>query len=527
MAKQIQLANTFIGIEFGSTRIKVVLIDQYNRPLANGEFSWENKLVDQLWTYDLDLVWKGVQEAYQSMKAMLLQKYEVVLSHVGGIGFSAMMHGYLPFDDADNLLVPFRTWRNTNTSVAAEELTQLFQFNIPLRWSIAHLYQAIKNEEDHISHISFMTTLAGYVHWQLTGKKVLGIGDASGMFPVDPIELTYNERNMRQFNQLLDENEINVTIEELLPEILLAGEDAGILTEQGALLLDPSGELEAGIPICPPEGDAGTGMVATNSIMEQTGNVSAGTSVFSMIVLEKPLAHYYDEIDVVNTPDGKAVAMVHCNNFTSDINDWINLFYETFTLLGQKVDKDQLFTSLFEKALDADESIGDLVHCSYYSGEPITGLEEGRPLFVRMPDSKLNIANFMRSQINAALATLKIGMDILIDKERVSIENIYGHGGFFKTENVGQQLLADALDTPITLQSNAGEGGAWGMAILAAYRVNGKALTLEQFMSQHVFAEVNVKIKYPSEKGIQIFEAYLNKFKKVLDIERAAVNLLQ
>src|SRR5690625_472253 len=415
-----------------------------------------------------------------------------------------MMHGYLPFDSSGNQLADFRTWRNTTTEKAAEELTSLFQFNIPQRWSIAHLYQTILNEEEHVKDIDFLTTLSGYVHWKLTGKQVLGVGEASGMFPIDSDTGNYHQQMMEKFNHLIQKYHYNWTLADLLPEVKTAGVQAGTLTKEGAKLLDPTGTLQDGIIVCPPEGDAGTGMVATNSIQEHTGNVSAGTSIFSMIVLEKDLSNYYTEIDMVTTPTGKPVAMVHCNNFTSDINAWANMFIELSEAIGKKVDAGELFPILFNKAMEADKDVGNLVSVSYYSGEPITGFEEGRPLFARMPDSKLTLANFMRTQIYASLATLKIGMDILTNEEKVQIDYILGHGGFFKTENVGQQIMADAFNVPVSVMETAGEGGPWGMAILAAYMIERKEeQPLEAYLEQTIFAEEETKTATPAEKGMK------------------------
>lgn len=522
---ELELEKTFLGIELGSTRIKAVLIDSNHIPLANGEFAWENRFENGMWTYCLDDVWSGLQSAYQELFNDIKEKYGVSLTKVGSIGFSAMMHGYLPFDSEGKQLAPFRTWRNTTTNKAAEALSSLFQFNIPLRWSVAHLYQAILDEEEHVKDISFLTTLAGYVHWKLTGKKVLGVGDAAGMFPIDPETTTYDNKLVEKFNALTENHHFNWTLKSVFPEVLEAGANAGYLTEEGVKLLDPTGLLESGVPLCPPEGDAGTGMVATNSVAEHTGNVSAGTSIFSMTVLDKPLGNYYSEIDIVTTPDGKPVAMVHCNNFTSDINAWMNMFKEVYEVIGTEVDMGELFTLLFKKAMDADDDVGGLVNCNYYSGEPITDFEEGRPLFVRMPDSKLTLANFMKTHIYSALATLKIGMDILTTEEKVKIDYILGHGGFFKTENVGQQLMADALLTPVSLMENAGEGGAWGMALLAAYSSNNDGRTLEEYLNEVVFAKEEIITLKPSEKGVESFTEYMERYKAVLKVEKAAVNV--
>src|SRR5690625_2592838 len=502
--KTIKLEKTALGIELGSTRIKAVLIDPDHTVIASGEHEWENRLEDGIWTYDLDDVWTGLQAAYRQVAEEVQQKFNIQLTTVGSMGFSAMMHGYLPFDSEGNQLTEFRTWRNTTTEKAAEELSTLFKFNIPQRWSIAHLYQAILNEEEHVGKIDLFTTLAGYVHWKLTGEKVLGVGEASGMFPINDETGNYDDQMLEQFNDLMKNYNYNWTLKDILPTVETAGVNAGTLTAEGAKLLDPTGTLQAGIPLCPPEGDAGTGMVATNSVAEHTGNVSAGTSIFAMIVLEKSLSDYYKEIDMVTTPTGKPVAMVHCNNFTSDINAWVGLFAELSEALGTKVDMEELFTVLFQQAMDADPDVGGLINCNYYSGEPITGFEEGRPLLVRMPDSKLTLPNFMRTQIYSALATLEIGMDILTTEEKVQIDYILGHGGFFKTENVGQQIMADALQVPVSVMNTAGEGGPWGMALLAAYSVNKKEeQPLEAYLEQTIFAEEETKTATPAEKGMK------------------------
>src|SRR5699024_6325282 len=441
---------------------------------------------------------------------------------------SAMMHGYLPFDADGNLLTHFRTWRNTNTKEAAKELTKLFEYNIPLRWSVAHLYQAILNQEEHVKNVNFLTTLSGYVHWKLTGEKAIGNGDASGMFPVDPDIDNYDKSMMKQFDELTASYDYNWSLKDILPKIYSAGSCAGILTERGSKLLDPEGDLRSGIPFCPPEGDAGTGMVATNSITERTGNVSAGTSVFSMIVLDKPLTDYYAEIDIVNTPDGKPVAMVHCNNFTSDINDWSSLFAELIETMGMKVNMSNLFNILFEKAMEADDDVGKLINCNYNSGEPITGFDAGRPLFVRMPDSRLTLSNFMRTHIYSALATLELGMEILTINEKVHVDYILGHGGFFKTDKVGQQLMADALKIPITIMNTAEEGGPWGAELLAAYHLNhNKEEFLDDYLKKKVFNKVETKTLQPSAEGIQSFTSFMNNYKSMLEIERTAINILQ
>lgn len=525
--KKFEQKNTFLGIEFGSTRIKAVLIDRDFTQLASGSYDWENRLEKGIWTYSDKDIWEGLQEAYRKLSEQVKEKTGDYLHTVGSIGFSAMMHGYLPFDKTGKQLVPFRTWRNTSTETAAEQLTSVFKFNIPQRWSIAHLYQAILDEEEHVKEIDFLTTLSGYIHWKLTGEKVLGIGEASGMFPIDHTTNDYDSRMVDQFNNMVNGYNYDWSLKNILPKVLNAGEISGILTEEGARLLDPKGELQPGIPLCPPEGDAGTGMVATNSVAERTGNVSAGTSIFSMIVLDEKLSNYYKEIDIVTTPSGKPVAMVHCNNFTSDINAWAGLFSELIKDIGVEMTTEELFTTLFTKAMQADVDCGGIVSCNYYSGEPITGFEEGRPLMVRMPDSKLSLANFMRAQIFSALATLKMGMDILTEEENVKVDYLLGHGGFFKTEDVGQQIMADAIKAPVSVMKTAGEGGPWGMAVLAAYAVEKKAEeTLEQFLETIVFANETIKTLLPSQEGVESFTSFMEKYKRVLEVERTAVDSL-
>lgn len=521
-------SKTALGIEFGSTRIKAVLIDSDHAPIASGEYDWENRLEDGLWTYEVEEIWSGLQKAYTELSGQIKDKYDVTLSTIGSIGFSGMMHGYLAFDEKEELLVPFRTWRNTNTGKAVNELTELFQFNIPYRWSIAHLYQAILDKEEHLQKVDYVTTLAGYVHWKLTGEKTIGVGEASGMFPIDSQTGNYDEEKMSQFDKRVHAKGFTKKLNELFPKVLSAGEIAGTLTKNGALFIDPSGALEAGIPLAPPEGDAGTGMVATNAVVERTGNVSAGTSIFSMFVLENDLSDYYEEIDMVTTPTGKPVAMVHCNNFTTDINAWANLFKEVAVTFGAEVDRETLFTALFNKALEADPDGGKLVGCNYYSGEPITGFKEGRPLFIQMPDSRLNLANFMRTQIYSALATLKIGTDILTHKENVTVDFLLGHGGFFKTKDVGQQLMADAIEVPVSVMDMAGEGGPWGMAVLAAFMINKKeGQTLEDYLNKNVFNSGKPYTILPTEKGTKQFRSFMERFHAMLEVEKVAVEKLR
>ncbi|MBQ4189728.1 MAG: FGGY-family carbohydrate kinase, partial [Bacteroidales bacterium] len=485
----IEAGRAILGIEFGSTRIKAVLVDEANVPIAQGSHEWENQLVNGLWTYTTESIWFGLQSCYADLRANVLKKYEVEIEHLAAIGISAMMHGYMAFDKTNKIQVPFRTWRNTNTGAAAAELSSLFKFNIPLRWSISHLYQCILDEEPHVPEITFLTTLAGYVHWKLTGEKVLGIGDASGMIPVDPKTKTYSAEMVSKFNALIAPKKYKWKLEDILPKVLVAGQNAGYLTEEGVRRLDITGHLQPGVPFCPPEGDAGTGMVATNAVKPRTGNVSAGTSSFSMIVLEKDLAKPHEVIDIVTTPDGSPVAMVHCNNCTSDLNAWVGIFKEFQELLGVPVDMGKLFGTLYNNAMTGDTDCGGLVSYNFISGEPVVGLAEGRPMLVRHALDKFNLANFMRANLYASVAVLKVGNDILFNEENVKVDRITGHGGLFKTKGVGQRVLAAALDSPISVMETAGEGGAWGMALLAAFLVNNAAKrNLPDYLEDVVFA---------------------------------------
>ena len=520
----IESGKAILGIEFGSTRIKAVLIDQDNKPIAQGSHTWENALVDGLWTYSIDDIWSGLQDCYSNLLKNVSNLYGIEIEQLAAIGVSAMMHGYMAFDAQEQILVPFRTWRNTNTGPAAAELSELFNFNIPLRWSISHLYQAILNGESHVPDIKFLTTLAGYIHWQLTGRKVLGIGDASGMLPIDPATKNYDTTMVDKFGQLIAPRNLPWTLADILPQVVSAGEDAGTLTDKGARRLDVSGHLKGGIPVCPPEGDAGTGMVATNSVRQRTGNVSAGTSSFSMIVLEKNLSKPYESIDIVTTPDGSPVAMVHCNNCTSEINAWANIFKEYQELMGFEVDMNQIFTNLFKVALDGDADCGGLLSYNYVSGEPVAGFADGRPLFVRAANDKFTLANFMRTQLYAAVGVLKMGNDILFKDEKVNVDRITGHGGYFTTKGVGQRVLAAALNSPISVMETADEGGAWGIALLASYLVNKTdGQTLDRFLDEVVFAgNTGTEVK-PTAEEVAGFEAYINQYKKGLAIEKAAV----
>lgn len=525
--ERIESGKAVLGIEFGSTRIKAVLVDETHQPIASGAHDWENQLVDGIWTYSLDMIWDGLRDCYRKMTQDVQNKYGVAVTKLGAIGFSGMMHGYMPFDGKGELLVPFRTWRNTITGEAAAALTKEFSFNIPQRWSIAHLYQAILNGEEHVDKIAYFTTLAGYIHWKLTGEKVLGVGEASGMFPIDAKTRDYNRKMLAQFDALPAVGKYTWKLEEILPKVLVAGENAGTLTEEGAKLLDPSGRLEAGIPLCPPEGDAGTGMVATNSVAVRTGNVSAGTSVFAMVVLEEDLKAVHEELDMVTTPSGDTVAMVHCNNCTSDLNAWVGLFREFAENFGINVDMNELFGKLYNKALDGDKDCGGLLAYNYFSGEPVTGTNEGRPLFVRKPDAHFNLANFMRTHLYASLATLKIGLDILLKEEKVKVDRIYGHGGLFKTKGVGQGILAAAMDAPVAVMETAGEGGPWGMALLASYMLQkADGESLEQYLSEKVFGGESGSVMEPDPADVAGFDAYIKAYKAALATEKEAVRTM-
>lgn len=514
-----------LGIEFGSTRIKAVLIDEDNKPIAQGSHEWENQLVDGLWTYSIEAIWYGLQDCYADLRKNVLKEYDVEIESLAAIGISAMMHGYMAFNKEQEILVPFRTWRNTNTGEAAAKLSELFHYNIPLRWSISHLYQAILNGEKHVKDIDFQTTLAGYIHWQLTGEKVLGVGDASGMIPVDPATKSYDATMVEKFDKLIKPYGFSWKLLDILPKSINAGDYAGKLTAEGAAKLDVSGHLKAGIPLCPPEGDAGTGMVATNAVKQRTGNVSAGTSSFSMIVLEKDLSKPYEMIDMVTTPDGSLVAMVHCNNCTSDLNGWVGLFREYQELLGVPVDMNVVFGKLFGAADKGDPDCGGLMSFNYISGEPVTGFADGRPLFVRSANDKFNLSNFMRSILYATVAVLKFGNDILLKEEHVKVDRITGHGGLFKVKGVGQRVLAAALDSPISVMETAGEGGAWGIALLASYMVNKGDLTLADYLDYKVFAGATGEEVTPSPADVEGFNKYLETYKACLGIEKAAVEL--
>ena len=525
--KIISEGQAVLGIEFGSTRIKAVLIGDDNAPIAQGAHDWENRLENGIWTYSLTDIWDGLKDCYEQLSAEVKEKYDEELTSLKAIGFSAMMHGYMAFDEKGELLVPFRTWRNTITGQASSELTKLFDYHIPQRWSIAHLYQAILNGEEHVDKITHFTTLAGYVHWKLTGEKILGVGEASGMFPIDLSTKQFNTAMIEKFDKAVEKKGYPWKLADILPRVTVAGEAAGKLTEEGARLLDPSGKLKAGIPLCPPEGDAGTGMAATNSIAVRTGNVSAGTSTFGMVVLEKELSKVYDEIDLVTTPCGDLVAMAHCNNCTSDLNAWVGLFKEFCQAMGIEADMGKLFGTLYNKALEGDDDCGGLLAYNYFSGEHITGFDEGRPLFVRRPDSKFNLANFMRVHLFTSLSVLKTGLDILIKQENVKIDRIYGHGGLFKTKGVGQGILAAAINAPVSVMETAGEGGAWGIALLASYMVNKKSgESLESFLVDQVFhGDLGTQME-PKASDVEGFNKYLERYTKGFAIEHAAVESL-
>ncbi|HEY5879800.1 MAG TPA: FGGY-family carbohydrate kinase [Nakamurella sp.] len=522
--RAIAVGRTALGIELGSTRIKAVLIGEDHEPLAVGSHGWENQFVDRRWTYSLESVWAGLADCYASLAADVRQRHGVELSTVGALGVSAMMHGYLAFDADGQLLAPFRTWRNTNTGPAVERLSPLFGHNIPHRWSIAHLYQAILDDEDHVGRIAHLTTLAGYVHWQLTGERVLGIGDASGMFPIDITTGGYDATMLDKFDDLTAGHGFTVGLTDLLPTIRRAGDPAGTLTDAGARLLDPSGTLQSGAPLCPPEGDAGTGMVATNSVAPRTGNVSAGTSIFAMVVLEGELTAVHHELDLVTTPAGDLVAMAHCNNGASELDAWAGLFAEFAAAAGTPIDTSTVFRTLFRSALDGAADGGGLMAFNYLSGEPVTGLDEGRPLFLRSPDSTFDLATFMRTQLYAALATLRIGMDVLTKDEGVRLDTMFAHGGLFATKGVAQRFLAAAIDTPVSVGATASEGGPWGMALLAAYLTrHAPEQSLADYLATQVFAGAELDEIKPDPADVAGFDAFTKRYLEALPVQRAAV----
>lgn len=522
----IESGKSILGIEFGSTRIKAVLIDEKGAVLASGGHGWENRFENGVWTYTLDDIWGGLQDCYQDLLKDVKEKYDTTITSLASIGFSAMMHGYLAFDKDGELLVPFRTWRNTITEEASVKLTEAFSYNIPQRWSISHLYQAILNKEEHVKDVDFFTTLAGYVHWKLSGEKVLGVGDASGMFPIDTTKGDYDQKMIAKFDELVAGEGFAWKLSEILPKSLPAGADAGVLTKEGAKLLDVSGALQAGAKMCPPEGDAGTGMVATNSVSVRTGNISAGTSVFAMVVLEKELSKVYPQIDLVTTPDGALVGMVHCNNCTSEINAWVNLFAEFAKASGNEMDMNTLFTMLYGKAMEGDPDCGGLLSYNYFSGEPVTGFDKDAITFVRSQEAKFTLANVMRMHLYSALAALKSGMDLMIKEEGVKVDEMLGHGGYFKTKGVGQQIAADAINAPVSVMETAGEGGAWGIAVLAAYLVlkeNGE--TLPDYLNNKIFAGQKGSKLEPIPENVKGFEKFMEQYMKGLAMEKEATAL--
>ena len=523
-AEKIRAGKTSLGIEFGSTRIKAVLIDDTYTTIAAGDYGWASHLEDGLWSYSQEEIWTGLQTAYAALAEDAENAYGEKLTRVGRIGFSAMMHGYLAFGKDGELLVPFRTWQNTNTSEAHEKLSELFQYNIPERWSIAHLYQAVLNNEEHIGKVDFFTTLAGYVHWKLTGKKVLGVGDASGMFPIDPTTHTYETEFIEKFNAIPEVAAQPWKLADLLPEPLVAGTPAGTLTEEGAKLLDPTGTLQPGITFAPPEGDAGTGMVATNSVRVRTGNVSAGTSIFAMVVLERKLERLHPEVDLVTTPAGDLAGMSHANNFTSDLNAWVGLFGQFAAAIGTPVDAGTLYGTLFRAAIadDVDSNCGGLINYPFRSGEFLAGLPEGRPLFARGPEARMSLGNFMRAQLFSAFSPVKIGMDVMTKDEGVAVDSLVGHGGIFTTPKVAQKILAAAFDTPIKVMSTAAEGGAWGMAVLADYLWHADQ-PLDEFLDARVFADAASTTENPDENDVAGFEEFFDRFRKGLPIEHVAI----
>lgn len=525
--RQIELGETALGIELGSTRIKGVLMDLEGRVLGVGIYDWENSFIDNIWTYSLEEIHRGLRGCYSSLREQVKRDYGVDLKHIGAIGISAMMHGYMALDKDGKQIAPFQTWRNTNTQKAADELTELFHFNIPLRWTAAHLYQRILDGEEHVKHLDYVTTLSAYIHWKLTGKRVIGIGDGAGMFPIDSDTHDYDEEMVKKFDALVKPFGYPWRMRDIFPKVLVAGEDAGVLTEEGAAFLDEAGLLCGGIPLCPPEGDAGTGMTATNSVAPRTGNVSAGTSTFAMVVLEKQLKKVYREIDMVTTPAGFPCAMSHANNGTSDLNAWIGLFKEFADLMGIKTETGQLFEKLYTNALKGDPDCGGLLAYGYYSGENITMLNQGRLAFLRTPESRFNLANFMKVHLYTSLGAVKLGMDILMEEEKVKVDRIMGHGGFFKTKGVGQRYLAAAVNAPVTVMDTASEGGAWGIALLAAYRIDKKeGEKLEDYLENRIFCRMSGETLEPSPEDVKGFQVFMKRYKAGLAIEKSAIDVM-
>lgn len=518
---------TVLGIELGSTRIKGVLIDLSGKVLAVGIHDWENSFINNIWTYGIEEIHAGVRSCYRSLREEVEKKYSVKLRKISSIGISAMMHGYMALDKDGKQIAPFQTWRNTNTQKAADELTDLFQFNIPLRWSVAHLYQRILEREEHVKRLAYVSTLSGYIHWKLTGEKVIGVGDAAGMFPIDSDICDYDEEMVQKFDALIEKYEYNWKLRDIFPKVLVAGEQAGFLTKEGAAFLDETGNLEAGIPLCPPEGDAGTGMTATNSVAPRTGNVSAGTSTFAMIVLEKQLSKVYREIDMVTTPSGFPCAMSHANNGTSDLNAWVGLFGEFAKLMGYQVDMGELFGKLYSNSLNGDPDCGGLLAYGYYSGENITMINEGRLAFLRTPESHFNLANFMKAHLYTSLGAVKMGLDILMEDEKVKVDRIMGHGGFFKTKGVGQRYLAAAVGAPVTVMDTASEGGAWGIALLAAYLIDKKEdEKLEDYLENRIFGELAGETITPYVEDKKGFDVFMTHYKAGLEIEKKAIEVM-
>lgn len=523
----LRAGRTALGIEFGSTRIKAVLTDMDGAVLAVGGHTWENSLIDGVWTYSLEDVDKGMAACYADLAASVAQKYGHTLTTVGALGISAMMHGYVALDKTDRQIARFQTWRNTNTEAAADKLTELFNYNIPLRWSVAHLYQRILDGEEHVKNLAFVNTLAGYVHYRLSGQKVLGVGDASGMFPIDPATHDYNQKMVDQFDALVAPYGFGWKLRDLFPRVLVAGQPAGALSAQGAALLDPAGNLQPGIPMCPPEGDAGTGMTATNAVRPRTGNVSAGTSTFAMVVLERELQKLHREIDMVTTPSGDPVAMSHANNGTSDLNAWINIFSEFCSLMGIKATMGELFDKLYYHSLEGDADCGGLMAYGYYSGENITFINEGRLLFMRTPNSAFSLANFMKVHLYTSLGAVRLGMDILLRDEGVQLDHLMGHGGLFKTEGVAQRYLSASVNAPVTVLSTASEGGAWGIALLAAYMLEGKKYgKLEDYLDSRVFTTMQGSTVRATPEDVAGYETFTQRYAKCLSVEKSAIQAM-